>query len=242
MTIPEIQQKLYEKLKLSGWGDKLKMFVLSKDFENILMTLYNDSQNGKRFTPTLKQLFRAFEECPYDKLKVIVIAENPYPKLNVADGIAFSCSNIAKEEQALTYLFDEIERTVYNPSKVTEKSVQPREKYNLDLKRWANQGVLLLNTSMTTELGNVKGHKELWKPFITYLLDMLSTYNTGLCYAFLGKDAKEWNKAVPASNYKFFTSNPISAYYHPNKQWNSGNLFNQINNVLINNYGDKIIW
>lgn len=242
MTIPEIQQKLYEKLKSSGWGNKLKMFVLSKDFENILITLYNDSQNGKRFTPTLKQLFRGFEECPYDKLKVIIVTENPYPNANIADGIAFSCSNIAKEEQALTYLFDEIERTVYNPNKPAEESVQARKDYGLDLKRWSNQGVLLLNTSMTTQVGSTKGHKELWKPFVTYLFDMLSTYNTGLCYVFLGAEGKNWSKAVASSNYKFFTSEPISAYYHPDKQWNSGNLFNQINKVLMNNYGDKIIW
>ena len=130
MTIPDIQEKLYEKLKASQWGNKLKMFVLSKDFENILMTLYNDSQNDKRFTPTLKQLFRAFEECPYDQLKVVVVNEDPYPKANVADGIAFSCSNIAKEEQVLTYLFDEIERTVYNPNKPAEESVHRNSNCN----------------------------------------------------------------------------------------------------------------
>ena len=85
MTITDIQNKLYERLQDSGWGSKLKMFLLSKDFESILHTLYNDSQEGKRFTPVIKDLFRAFEECPYDKLKVVVIGQDPYPQAGVAD-------------------------------------------------------------------------------------------------------------------------------------------------------------
>mgnify|MGYP003648314847 CR=1 FL=1 len=76
INLEDIKIKLYEKLKPSGWGDKLKTFILSEDFDKILMALLKDAQEGKRFTPQIKQLFRAFEECPYNELKVVMIGQD----------------------------------------------------------------------------------------------------------------------------------------------------------------------
>lgn len=82
MSIPntvdlnDIKFKLYEKLKASGWADKLKTFILSDDFDKILNYLLKEARAGQRFTPPIKQIFRAFEECPYDKLKVVVIGQD----------------------------------------------------------------------------------------------------------------------------------------------------------------------
>src|SRR3972149_6188064 len=93
VNITDVQQKLYERLKLSGWANILKGFLLSEDFRTILEYLYKESIQGRRFTPRIKQLFRAFEECPYKDLKLVIMGQDSYPYLNVADGIAFSCSN-----------------------------------------------------------------------------------------------------------------------------------------------------
>ena len=232
MTLKDIQLKLYDRLKDSGWSNKLKMFILSQDFLNILNTLYQDSQQGKRFTPVIKDLFRAFEECPYNDLKVVVIGQDPYPQAGVADGISFSCSHTQKVQPSLRYMFKEIERTVY-PDGMT---------WDPDLKRWSNQGVLMLNTALTCEVGNIGSHIELWKPFTTFLLETLADYNTGLVYVFLGKKAQEWHKMVPTSNYKMFTTHPASAAYKKGGDWDSGNLFNQINVIMENLYGEKIVW
>jgi uracil-DNA glycosylase len=208
------------------------MFLLSKDFLDILNTLYTDSKNDKRFTPTLKDIFRAFKECPYGELKVVVIGQDPYPSINVADGIAFSCSKDEKIQLPLKYIYKEIEDTVY-PDGV---------RWDPDLKSWSNQGVLMLNTSLTTEINKIGSHAELWNPFTTYLLDMLADYNSGLIYVFMGDKAKEWHKMVPTNNYKFFTSHPVSGHYTKDKKWDSGNLFNQINKVMHKTYGEKIKW
>ena len=112
MKLTDLQLKLYEKLKPSGWGDKLKGFLLSQEFTDILTELYNQSQEGKKFTPVIKEIFRAFEECPYNDLKVVIVGQEPYPKMNIADGIAFSCSYTREEQPSLRYVFDEIARTV----------------------------------------------------------------------------------------------------------------------------------
>jgi uracil-DNA glycosylase len=232
MKIKEIQSKLYEKLKPSGWGDKLKLFLLSKDFEQILTHLYNESQDGRKFTPVLKDLFRAFEECPYNNLKIVIIGQDPYPQAGVADGISFSCSHTGKVQPSLRYIFKEIEETVY-PDGMT---------WDPDLKRWSNQGILMLNTAMTCEIGNIGSHIQLWEPFTSYLLDVLDTSNTGLVYVYLGNKAKAWNKSTGSINYKFFIPHPASAAYRKGSKWETGDVFNKINNIMHKNYGERIVW
>lgn len=76
VNLDEIKAKLYEKLKPSGWGDKLKTFIMSDDFDKILRKLLAEVKDGQRFTPVLKQVFRAFEECPYKDLKVVMIGQD----------------------------------------------------------------------------------------------------------------------------------------------------------------------
>lgn len=237
MTLQEIQFKLYEMLKPSGWGDKLKTFILGGEFQRILSTLYSESQAGRKFTPVLANVFRAFEQCPYSELKVVMIGQDPYSRALVADGIAFSCSKNTEPQPSLRAILEEVDRTV-NP--------WPTE-WDLDLKRWSNQGVLMLNSALTCEIGKSGSHTELWKPFIQYLLDTLTTTNPGLIYAFLGTNAKELHKLIPSKqNYKFFCSHPASVVY--NKEfdktaiWDSGDLFNSINNVLMKTNGNKITW
>ena len=100
----------------------------------------------------------------------------------------------------------------------------------------------MLNTALTTRAGEIGSHVELWKPFITYLLDHLTHYNTGLVYVFMGTKAKEWRSLVGKNNFKFFTTYPSSTAYMELDGWDSGNAFNQINQVLKENYNTQITW
>lgn len=76
VNLIEVKNKLIEKLRPSGWAQELRGFLQSSDFDRVLQLLYEDRAAGKRFTPTLKQVFRAFEACPVDKLKVVVIGQD----------------------------------------------------------------------------------------------------------------------------------------------------------------------
>ena len=76
INLEEIKLKLVERLRPSGWAHMLRGFIQSSDFDKILDTLHKLREDGKRFTPPLKQVFRAFEECPMDKLKVIMIGQD----------------------------------------------------------------------------------------------------------------------------------------------------------------------
>lgn len=233
LNIEEIKEKVMQKLEPSGWARVLKSFIYSKDFEDIILALAKQTKDGKRFTPTLKNIFRAFEECPYNELKVVIVGQDPYPGLNQADGIAFSLKDADVMQPSLEYILKAINKTVYNGVKAS---------VDKDLTRWANQGVLLLNTALTTNIGKIGQHYLIWRPFIAYVFDWLTWNNNGLVYIYMGKRAEEWSDCVNDNNYKFYVSHPASAGYNNLPEWDSKNVFVQTKNILKKNYNFDIEW
>jgi len=228
-----IKQKMFEKLEPSGWSRVFKSFMFSSDFENILIQLAKHSSDGHRFTPPLKDVFKAFEECPLDKLKVVIVGQDPYPRFGIADGIAFSCGKTNELQTSLKYILNEVNRTVY---------ADTQEISDYDLKRWSNQGVLLLNTALTTTVNKIGQHFSIWQPFIAYLFDYLNHNVNGLVYVYMGKQAAGWADMVNDNSYKFFVTHPASAAYNYKANWDSKNVFVEVNELLQKNYNDKIIW
>lgn len=230
INLKDVQQKLYDKLKGSGWDKVLRAFILSEEFYHILSRLLTESQGGNKFTPIVKDLFRAFEECPYDSLKVVLVGQDPYPQVNVADGIAFSCSK-SGIQPSLKYIYTGLagEGIITEPVN--------------DLVVWANQGVLMLNTALTTQVGKIGTHVELWRSFTNYLLDSLSMNNTGLVYIFMGKKADEFSYLIDQDmNYVLKCSHPASAAYTHQKAWDSKGVFGETNRILTKNFNLKINW
>jgi uracil-DNA glycosylase len=234
IDIEEIKEKLYAKLEPSGWAIKLRGFIFSKEFDDIMKKLIKQTQDGKRFTPTMKNWFRAFEECPYDDLKLVIVGQDPYPGVNQADGIAFSQSTSDELQPSLKYLFDGIDRTVYNNQGYIDR--------NMDLKRWSNQGVLMLNTALTTNIGKVGQHHAIWQPFTAYLFDHLTWNCPGLVYIYMGKQAQLWADAVNDNNYKFKISHPASASYNNQAIWDCGDVFKETTEILKNNFNHTMNW
>jgi uracil-DNA glycosylase len=152
--------------------------------------------------------------------------------LGVADGVSFSCSNTGRLQPSLKYILGEVNRTVYNGHEVST---------DVDLTRWANQGVLMLNTALTTEVGKIGSHYDIWKPFTAYLLDWLSNYNTGVIYVYMGKKAEEWSVLTGDNNYKFYVKHPASAAYSGGK-WDCMDVFNKISSIVETNSGTTITW
>lgn len=235
VDIQEVQEKLVDKLRPSGWADKLKTFIMTDDFADILQKLKVLRDEDKRFTPPLKEVFTAFEKCPYKDVKVVIIGQDPYPQLGVADGMAFSCSKTQVLQPSLKYLLEAVEDTVYAGLPTQE---------NPDLTRWAEQGVLLLNTALTVEVNKIGSHYDLWAPFVTCVIDTLSWNNPGLIWVFMGKKAQELESLVSSNHYKFEISHPASAAYQKASKWDCDDVFNKINNILEANNGSqyKIQW
>lgn len=234
INLEEIKCKLIEKLQPSGWAHKLRGFIQSSDFDKILDTLYKMREDGKRFTPPLKYVFRAFEECPHDKLKVIMIGQDPYPHFGVADGLAFSCSLTQKPQPSLKNIFGAVELTVYEEFPTHQDP---------DLTRWANQGVLLLNSALTCQVDKVGSHYSIWQEFIAYTMDMLNFTDSGLIFVLMGKQAQELEGMIGDHHHIIKVSHPASAAY-TKTTWDCGNMFNEINKIIKGQYGPtfKINW
>ncbi len=232
--------------KFGTWADKLKPFIESEKFDKIFDKLQTDSLRGKVICPRSSDTFRAFKECPYENLKCVLIGMSPYHQVHdtkdgrmyVADGIMMSCGNTGKLQPSLDLFYDAVEDDVYDGLNL--KMIKEP-----DLTFLANQGVLLINSSLTAERGKPESHKDLWTEFLTYLIeDVLNVYDRGIPFVFLGQQAQRLSKLpIPFLHYVFEISHPASAAYKQTN-WNSEGVFTKINEILESNKGPefKIKW
>jgi len=208
-----LRDNLNSKLKDSGWDRMLSPYVNGLSFDHIMNTLIENVENDKRFTPRFKDVFNGFYECPYNDLKVVIVGQDPYPQLGVADGIAFSCSRKGKTEKSLQYIF----KSLYGE----------HEGYNNDLRRWSNQGVLMINTAFTCEINKIGSHYGIWKSFTEYVFDNINRHNPKTIFILMGKKAEAWQTLLP--NCKILKcSHPASAAYRGG-EWDSNDVFNKAN-------------
>ena len=220
-----IISKIKEKVSSSDWAPILNPWLDSTDHYNVVKALKSANESGVRFTPRYGDAYNAFLHCPVDQLKVVMIGQDPYPQPDVADGIAFSCSKKGKPEASLRYIFKALDTPDANP----------------DLRRWADQGVLLLNTAMTVEVNNVGSHYDMWKPFMSSLLTEISNLMPDIIVVGLGKKAQEWLSYFPFGT-KLEVSHPASAAYRKGGTWDHQNVFNRINEYLTWQGKDLIKW
>jgi uracil-DNA glycosylase len=196
INVADIKEKLYLRLKPSGWADQLKGFILSADFDRIIEKLMDITEDGKRFTPPLKTVFRPFEECHYDDLKVVLLDSIPFCELGEADGLAYS--NLKSRPGKTIRLLEEAKKGYLEP------------KYDFDLTPWSKQGVLLLNTSMTTQVGKQVSHEKIWDHFICYLFDIIDKKRAGVVFIFPGEDTQKYHRLIGPKHHKYLIDDPNS--------------------------------
>lgn len=231
----DIKNKLSEQLSDTGW-DVVDRYLFSNEFQKCLEFLVDNVNKGKRFTPQVKNFFKAFRECKHDNTKVIIIGQDPYPNLiidgdkglNAADGLAFSCSITKKEQSSLSKIFDVLE--ILNPGYHRDT----------DLTRWANQGVLLLNTALSTQINKVGTHYNIWKPFVTKVIRYINDNMKDVIFVFMGKKAKEFSVLVN-QHHALFCEHPAAAAYN-NRRWNHKDIFSDVNNKLKKFNKEEIVW
>ena len=185
--------------------------------------------------PQLKDIFKAFTLCPHNTLRVVVLSQDPYPQKGVATGIAFANSSDTPESQ-------------YSPSlEVLRESVIdytiPHRTINFapDLEKWEEQGVLLLNSALSCEMGRVGSHILLWRPFITSFLTNLSKCSTGIVYVLMGSQAQTLEPYINSHfNYVIRIRHP--SYYARTKTRMPSDIWKQINRILIDQNGYGIEW
>ena len=219
-----LRDNLNNKLKDSGWDRMLSPYVNGLSFDYIMNKLRDSVEQGLRFTPKFKDVFNGFYECPYDDLKVVIVGQDPYPQLGVADGIAFSCSIKGKAEKSLQYILKALED----------------EDGSVDLRRWSNQGVLLINTAFTCEVNKIGSHYGIWKSFTEHVFENINRHNPDTVFILMGKKAEAWQTLLP--NCKIIKcSHPASAAYRGG-EWDCNDVFNKTNTMLIKQDKTCINW
>jgi uracil-DNA glycosylase len=228
-----VRKKFKENLFESGWLKVLEPFIDSEKFD-ILINGLEEAQNNTGLTPELKDIFRLFYKCPYDKFKVVIAVSDPYHEKDAANGIALCCGKTEIVDQPLTEIFEEIQSTVYADEGGWYL-------WQEDLTRWANQGILMLNTSLTTQPGKKGMHYELWKPFTSFLFKRIGDLNKDIIYMFLDKNVESWSKGLPDCNHIIFSSYDTSGI-SKNPTWCGDNMFVKANEILESTNRTKIIW
>ena len=234
IDIVNLRESLNNKLVNSGWDKMLSPYINGLDFDVIMNTLVQNVNRGRRFTPKFKDVFNAFYECPYDKVKVVIVGQDPYPQLGSADGLAFSCSKKGKAEKSLQYI---LKQTIGDYTDTGRAMYTPEE---CDLRRWANQGVLLINTAFTVEVNKIGSHYHIWKPFTEYLFENLNRHKQDTVFILMGKKAEEWQTLLP--NCKILKCpHPASAAYRGG-EWDSKDVFENCNSILETQEKTCINW
>jgi len=216
--------KIIQNFQTNGWYDIYKTFLTSIDFLMLIKTLETNVLNNKRFTPILKNVFRPFDLCRPSELKVVFLSNEPSPFLNISDGLPFSGSNEKPTPEITRYVLEAVNSNVFANE---VKSTLP------DLERWAKQGILMLNLSLTTELNKPGRHFAIWRPFIAFTIDMLCHKQQDIIWVCFGKRSLEMAELIPEHHTVLSVSHPGRSASLKTKSWNCENIFQEINDRLI---------
>jgi uracil-DNA glycosylase len=187
---------------------------------NTINSYYSDKD--KIVYPPQEDVFKAFKECPYDKLSVVILLQDPYHD-GSATGIAMANNaTVYKMSPSLRIVEDTIARTVYNSREFG---------FDPTLVKWANQGVLLLNTALTVEKGKPLSHQKLWTYFTERFINKLSSIDSGIVYCLWGKHAQSFSMYINHnSNTVLMCDHPVASAYR-GINWDCDH-FNTINSLL----------
>ena len=139
---------------IQSWVDFINLETKKDYFKEIKDSLLSDHNSGKKIYPEPKNFFKAFEICSYENVKVVILGQDPYHTPNAANGLAFSVNKNQKLPPSLKNIFKEIKNDV------------GVENETGNLTKWAKQGVLLLNSSLTVVEGMPGSHSQIgWQIF-----------------------------------------------------------------------------
>ena len=220
-----------------SWHSKMQPFIESEECDNIYKHLKSESRRGNKIAPLSSVIYRCFKETSLDNLKVVMIGMCPYHTFYngepVADGLLMGCSVTDKLQPSLDKFYDGVEKDLHDGLNLKYKKLT-------DVSYLAQQGVLMFNAALTTEMNKAGSHIEIWEPFTKYVLEEIIT-PTGVPVIFLGKDASKYVKYTSPFAWNFTVSHPASASYK-NTDWDTEKTFTKVNKVLKDNNNFEIMW
>jgi len=170
-----------------------------------LIAFVNEEQNNKIVYPSVLNIFSAFNSTPFEKIKVVILGQDPYHGRGQAHGLAFSVPGGISLPPSLRNIFQE-----YNNDLGYESPTSG------DLTKWAEEGVFLLNTVLTVRAGEAHSHKgKGWEIFTDTVIKLISDKKKDVVFILWGKPAQEKSKLIDESKHFILKAphpSPLSSY------------------------------
>lgn len=212
------------------WKAVLWDSLASENFEKISRFLKTEKQAGKTIYPPGKLIFNAFDSTPFDKLKVVIIGQDPYHNPNEAMGLCFSVPQNIKVPPSLKRIYKELAQDV-------DFDIPDHG----DLSSWAEQGVFLLNAMLTVEHKKPASHRKIgWQEFTDSVIQAISNKKDSVVFLLWGNFAKSKRDLINTKKHLVLESahpSPLAGNAFFNNQH-----FSQTNNFLEQNAMTKINW
>ncbi len=215
----------------SSWEKQLKNVFEDLKFIKLTEFVRKEYRTQKCYPPG-KLIFEAFNRCPLDKVKVVILGQDPYHGENQAHGLAFSVEEGVKHPPSLINIFREIEDDISVP--------YPN---NGNLNRWADQGIFLLNSTLSVRANQAGSHQNKgWEEFTDFIIKMLSSKKNEIVFMLWGGYAKKKIILIDSSKHLILKSGHPSPLSANKGYWFGNKHFSQCNNYLISKGKTPIIW
>ncbi|MDT3993626.1 uracil-DNA glycosylase, partial [Mammaliicoccus fleurettii] len=189
-----------------------------------------EEYQNKTIYPDRENIYQAFDLTPLDRVKVVILGQDPYHGPNQAHGLAFSVQPDAKFPPSLRNIYKELEEDIGC------KRETPH------LQDWANEGVLLLNTVLTVEAHKAHSHKDIgWEIFTDEIIKSVSRELDDVVFVLWGKPAQSKIKLIDTERHHIIQSvhpSPLSAY----RGFFGSKPFSKTNEYLTSNEKEPIKW
>lgn len=203
-----------------SWKNKLAPEFEKDFFKSIVFFVKEEYKNHKVF-PKGNQIFSAFDHCDFDDLKVVIIGQDPYHGDGQANGLCFSVNDGVRIPPSLVNIFKEIKDDLGKDIPTTG-----------NLERWADQGVLLLNATLTVRAHSPGSHQNKgWEQFTDSVIKIISEEKEGIVFLLWGAYAQRKGEIINASKHKILASahpSPFAA----NRGFFGNKHFSQTNEYL----------
>jgi uracil-DNA glycosylase len=213
-----------------SWKKRLQTEFDKPYFEKLVAFIKEEYQTKTIFPPA-SQIFNAFDNCPFDDVKIVIIGQDPYHGVSQAHGLCFSVNGGVELPPSLVNIFKEIERSMGKPIPKLG-----------NLQRWAEQGVLLLNATLTVQAHQAGSHQGRgWETFTDAVIQLVSRERENVIFMLWGNYAQQKKVFIDAAKHKILTSvhpSPLSAY----RGFIGNNHFQLANDYLEEMGMKKIDW
>ncbi|QOD61223.1 uracil-DNA glycosylase [Polaribacter haliotis] len=214
-----------------SWKNILQNEFEKPYFKELINFVKNEYQNHTCY-PKGQDIFASFDFCSFDDLKVVIIGQDPYHGPNQANGLCFSVKDGIKHPPSLINIFKEIS---------TDLETEYPTSGNLE--KWAKQGVLLLNATLTVRAHEAGSHqKEGWETFTDEVIKQISKENENIVFLLWGGFAKKKAKLIDKKKHFILESGHPSPLSANRGYWFGNKHFSKTNEILKDLRKKEIEW